>query len=88
MEKENKRLPVIFWILLSLLLVISIGLISVGIYLMFFKNYDAYERQKQEKNIADNYIDDMILKLTDPKAYEEKVKKEAALRAEEKKKKR
>ena len=58
--------------LFALLFTASIGLIAAGVYLMFFKNRDAYERQAEERDLADTYIDDLILKLTDPEAYEKK----------------
>ena len=63
--------------LFALLFTASIGLIASGVYLMFFKNRDAYERQAEERDLADTYIDDLILKLTDPEAYEKKVQEEA-----------
>ena len=50
---------------------------------MFFKNRDAYERQAEERDLADTYIDDLILKLTDPEAYEKKVQEEAKEKAEQ-----
>lgn len=49
---------------------------------MFFKNRDAYERQAEERDLADTYIDDLILKLTDPEAYEKKLQEEAKEKAE------
>ena len=68
--------------LFCLLLLAAIGLIVAGVYLMFFKNRDAYERQNEERDLADTYIDDLILKLTDPEAYEKKVQEEARQKAE------
>ncbi len=64
-----------------LLILISLGLIAAGVYLMFFKNSDAYKRQNEERDLADTYIDDLILKLTDPEAYEKKLKEEAEEKA-------
>lgn len=81
-RRRKKKNSVGMTILFCLLLLVSVGLITSGVYLMFFKNRDAYERQEEEKELADTYIDDLILKLTDPEAYEEKMQEEAKAKAE------
>lgn len=81
-RRRKKKNSVGMTILFCLLLLVSVGLIASGVYLMFFKNRDAYERQEEEKELADTYIDDLILKLTDPEAYEEKMQEEAKAKAE------
>lgn len=68
--------------LFCLIFIIALGLIASGVYLMFFKNRDAYERQNEERDLADTYIDDLILKLTDPEAYQKKIEEEAKAKAE------
>ena len=65
MKKKRKRtMTAGMKFLFALLFTASIGLIVAGVYLMFFKNRDAYERQAEERDLADTYIDDLILKLT------------------------
>lgn len=71
-KKRKKTMTAGMKFLFALLFAASIGLIAAGVYLMFFKNRDAYERQAEERDLADTYIDDLILKLTDPEAYEKK----------------
>ena len=71
-KNERKKLAAGMKFLFALLFTASIGLIASGVYLMFFKNRDAYERQAEERDLADTYIDDLILKLTDPEAYGKK----------------
>lgn len=80
-RKRKQKSSVGFRILFTVLFLTALGLIGTGIYLMFFKNRDAYERQEEERDLADSYIDDMILKLTDPEAYEKKLEEEAAKKA-------
>ena len=82
-KKRNKTMTAGMKFLFALLFTASIGLIAAGVYLMFFKNRDAYERQAEERDLADTYIDDLILKLTDPEAYEKKVQEEAKEKAEQ-----
>lgn len=67
-KKRKKKMTAGMKFLFALLFTASIGLIASGVYLMFFKNRDAYERQVEERDLADTYIDDLILKLTDPEA--------------------
>ena len=81
-KKRKKKMAAGMKFLFALLFTASIGLIAAGVYLMFFKNRDAYERQAEERDLADTYIDDLILKLTDPEAYEKKVQEEAKEKAE------
>ena len=81
-KRKKKRMSAGMKFLFCLLLLAAIGLIVAGVYLMFFKNRDAYERQNEERDLADTYIDDLILKLTDPEAYEQKVQEEAKQKAE------
>ena len=81
-KKRKKKMAAGMKFLFALLFTASIGLIASGVYLMFFKNRDAYERQAEERDLADTYIDDLILKLTDPEAYEKKVQEEAKEKAE------
>lgn len=72
-SKKKKKSSPAATILLVLLFLAAIGMISAGIYFIFFKNRDAFERQDLERDLADEYIDDMILKLTDPEAYEKRI---------------
>ena len=81
-RQKKKKMSAGMKFLFCLLLVVAVGLIASGVYLMFFKNRDAYERQNEERDLADTYIDDLILKLTDPEAYEKKVQEEAKQKAE------
>lgn len=81
-KQGKKKMSAGMKFLFCLLLLAAIGLIGSGVYLMFFKNRDAYERQNEERDLADTYIDDLILKLTDPEAYEKKVQEEAQQKAE------
>ena len=81
-KKRKKKMAAGMKFLFALLFTASIGLIVAGVYLMFFKNRDAYERQAEERDLADTYIDDLILKLTDPEAYEKKLQEEAKEKAE------
>ena len=81
-KKRKKKMAAGMKFLFALLFTASIGLIASGVYLMFFKNRDAYERQAEERDLADTYIDDLILKLTDPEAYEKKLQEEAKEKAE------
>lgn len=74
-KKRKKKMAAGMKFLFALLFTASIGLIASGVYLMFFKNRDAYERQAEERDLADTYIDDLILKLTDPEAYEKNFRK-------------
>ncbi len=69
-------------VLLIVLVLAAMGMIAGGVYLVFFKNMDAYERQQEEKELADNYVDDLILKLRDPEAYEEKMREAVRMREE------
>ncbi len=62
--------------ILVLVMLAAIGMIAGGVYLVFFKNQDAYERQKAEQELADTYVEDLILKLRDPEAYAEKMEEE------------
>lgn len=80
-RKERQKSSIGFKLLFALLLLIAFGLIGTGVYFLFFKNRDAYERQEEEQDLADTYIDDLILKLTDPEAYEQRIKEEAAKKA-------
>ena len=79
MKKKKSRLPVF---IMSILLLAAAGMIGTGIYLIFFKNRDAYERQDEERELADTYIEDLILQINDPVAYEEKIKEEKREREE------
>lgn len=81
-KKRKKKMTAGMKFLFALLFAASLGLIAAGVYLMFFKNRDAYERQAEERDLADTYIDDLILKLTDPEAYEKKIQEEAKEKAE------
>ena len=62
-KKRKKKMAAGMKFLFALLFTASIGLIAAGVYLMFFKNRDAYERQAEERDLADTYIDDLILSL-------------------------
>ena len=81
-KQKKKKMSAGMKFLFCVLLLVAVGLIASGVYLMFFKNRDAYERQNEERDLADTYIDDLILKLTDPEAYEKKVQEEARQKAE------
>ena len=81
-QRKQKKMSAGMKFLFCLLLLAAIGLIVAGVYLMFFTNRDAYERQNEERDLADTYIDDLILKLTDPEGYEKKVQEEARQKAE------
>ncbi len=81
-RQKKKKMSAGMKFLFCLLLLVAVGLIASGVYLMFFKNRDAYERQNEERDLADTYIDDLILKLTDSEAYEKKVQEEARQKAE------
>ena len=59
-KKRKKKMAAGMKFLFALLFTASIGLIASGVYLMFFKNRDAYERQAEERDLADTYIDDLI----------------------------
>lgn len=69
-------------LMLVILLTAALGMIAGGVYLVFFKNMDAYERQQEEQDLADTYVDDLILKLRDPQAWQKKVEEEARKREE------
>ena len=66
-------------ILLILILAAAIAMIGAGVYLIWFKNADAFQRQSTEENIADEYVNDLILKLRDPDAYAAKMAEEESV---------
>jgi len=68
--------------LIGLLIAVAVGMVAAGVYLVFFKNMDAYERQQKEQELADSYIEDLILKQKDPQRWQEKVEEEARKREE------
>lgn len=72
----KKRKSLVSIILTIILLLAAAAMIGTGIYLVFFKNRDAYERQEEERDLADIYVEDLILKLRDPEAYAKKIEEE------------
>lgn len=82
-NNKNKKNSPLITALFIILIIAALGMIAAGIYFVFFKNRDAFIRQETEEELADEYIDDMILKLTDPQAYEERVNKRRQQRESE-----
>lgn len=90
MEKRKKTSPFAVFLMI-LLVLLAAAMIGAGIYLIFFKNKDAFERQAEEKDLADQYVEDLILMAEDPEAYEalmeerrqKRKQREAAIRDKE-----
>ena len=80
--KRRKRSSAVSVVVISILLLAAAGLIGTGVYLIFFKNRDAFERQKEEEEIADQYIQDLILMEEDPEAYERLVEERMRIQAQ------
>lgn len=82
MKKEKSGLTVL---LVIVLLLMSATLIGVGVYMIYFKNRDAFERMDEERDLADDYVEDLLLQLRDPEAYAKKMaearKRREAMRA-------
>ncbi len=72
MKKKKKKSPFMTFLLI-LLILLALGMIGTGIYLVFFKNRDAFDRQSSERSLAEEYIDDLFLQLDDPDAYARKI---------------
>ena len=68
--KKKKKYPLFAWVLIWILTILAIGAILAGLYFLYLKNRPAYQRQAQERELADTYIDDMIRKLTAPESNE------------------
>lgn len=82
-KRRKKKKSHVLAVIIILLLIVAVGMIGAGVYLVWFKNADAFERQSTEEDIADEYIDDLILQLRDPEAYAEKMaEKESEAEAE------
>lgn len=87
MKKKKKNSPFTVFLIL-LLVLLAAAMIGTGIYLIFFKNKDAFDRQSEEKDLADQFVEDLILMEEDPEAYEKlmeerrqrKKQQEAAIR--------
>ena len=70
MKKKKKSSPMTI-ILMIILLLLAAAMIGTGVYLIFFKNQDAFERQDVEQELANQFVEDLILMEEDPSAYQE-----------------